>query len=232
MKNIHMLPIRKLLILLGVLFAGQVYSQTTENESQSTENEPQAVENDFQSRTELKLSFSPVKKFRITFIPELRLDESFNIDKSLLETELSYNPIKDLSLIGSYRFIINPRDTKSTEYLHRFAFAADYSKSIKRWEPSFRIKYTNYTEDASNGEFLRYRAKLEYDIKNFKLTPYVRAEGFHDLEENDMYKMRYALGAKYKLNKKNSVKIGYMLDYYLQEYRNKHIITIGYSLKF
>ncbi len=220
-----MLPNRKLLLLLGVLVAGQTYSQTTENESQ-------AVENDFQTRTELQLSFSPVKKLRITFIPELRLDESFNIDKSLLETELRYKLVKDFALSGSYRFIINPRDTKSTEYLHRFAFAADYSRSIKRWEPSFRIKYTNYTEDASNGEFLRYRAKLEYDIKNFKLTPYVRAEGFHDLAENEMYKMRYALGGRYKLNKKNSVKIGYMLDYYLQDYRNKHIITIGYRLKF
>ena len=220
-----MQPVRELLLLLGVLFAGQTYSQTTENESQ-------AIENDFQTRAEVKLSFSPIKKFKITFIPELRMDESFDIDKYLLETELSYKPIKDLSLSGSYRFVSNPRDTKATEYLHRFALTAEYSKSIKRWEPSFRIKYTNYTEDAFDGEFLRYRAKLEYDIKNFKLTPYIRAEGFHDLSQDELYKMRYALGGKYKLNKKNSVRIGYMLDYYLQDYRNKHILTIGYNFKF
>jgi len=218
MKNIHMLSIRKFMLLLGVLYAGQAYSQT--------------IVNDFQTRTELRISLKPVDKVTLTLIPEVRLDESFTADKYLLESRLTYKPIKGFSLGGSYRFIVNPRDENPTEYLHRFALYAKYAHRIQRWEPSLRIKYTNYTEDASSGEYFRYRAKLKYDIKNCKLTPYISAEGFHDLSANEMYKMRYALGAGYKLNKKNSINIGYMLDYYMQEYRNKHIINIGYRLKF
>ena len=44
--------------------------------------------------------------------------------------------------------------------------------------------------------------------------------------------MRYSLGAEYKINKNSSIGLGYMLDYYLQDYRNKHIINLGYTYKF
>ncbi len=218
MHHTHHINSHALLFLMGILYAGGVFSQT--------------VSNDFQTRTEVKLSFKPLEKLTLSLNPEVRWDESFQVDKYMLESKISYEPVKGLSLGGSYRFIINPRTTKSTEYLNRFALFTSYKKKIERFEPSLRIKYTNYTEDASKGEFLRYRAKIEYDIKSCKVTPLISAEAFHDLSENQIYKMRYALGAEYKLNKKNSLGLGYMLDYYLQDYRNKHIIKLGYKYKF
>ena len=160
------------------------------------------------------------------------MDESFSVDKYLLESTLSYKPLKGLELGGSYRFIINPRDEKATEYLNRFALYAKYAYKIQRWKPSLRIKYTNYTEDISTGTFLRYRAKLNYDIKNCKITPMASVEAFQDLGDNQIYKLRYGLGARYKFNKHSSIDLGYNLDYYMQEYLNKHIIKIGYRYKF
>lgn len=192
----------------------------------------QEIDNDFQSRTEFKLSFKPIKKVTISLAPEIRWDEYFAVSKYHLESQVSYKLLKGLTLSGSYRFIVNPRNTSSTEYLHRFALEADYGRKVFRFEPSARIKYTNYTEDASNGDFLRYRAKVGYDIKGVKLTPFISAEGFHDITENKLYKMRYSLGTSYKLNKHNSIKLGYSLDYYMLEYRNKHIINLGYKYKF
>ena len=44
--------------------------------------------------------------------------------------------------------------------------------------------------------------------------------------------MRYAIGASYKFNKKSSIGLSYMLDYYMTDYRNKHIIKVGYKYKF
>jgi hypothetical protein len=209
---------RILLFLMATLYAGGAFSQT--------------VSNDFQTRTEVKLSYQPLDKLSLSLNPEIRWDESFQVDKYMLESGISYEPVKGLSLGGSYRFIINPRTTKATEYLHRFALFTSYKKKIERFEPSLRIKYTNYTEDASQGEFLRYRAKLEYDIKSCLITPLISAEAFHNLSGNQIYKMRYTIGAEYKLNKKNSIALVYMLDYYLQEYRNKHILRLGYKYKF
>lgn len=225
MQNKAYISIHSLLFLMGILYAGGTFAQEDSNEVQE-------VNNEFQTRTEVKLSFEPLKGLSLSLNPEIRWDESFSVSKYMLESGISYKPIKGLSLGGSYRFIINPRETKSTEYLNRFALYTSYKMKIERFEPSLRIKYTNYTEDLTKGEFLRYRAKLEYNIKDCKITPLVSAEAFHYLEENLIYKMRYSLGAEYKINKKSSVGLGYMLDYYLTEYQNKHIIKIGYKYKF
>lgn len=218
MRSTQHISIRILSIFLGILFAGSAFSQE--------------VTNDFQTRTEVKLSYQPLDKLSLSLNPEVRLDESFQVGKYMLESKLSYKPVKGLSLGGSYRFIINPRSNKSTEYLHRFALFATYKNNIERFEPSMRVKYTNYTEDLSLGEFLRYRAKLEYDIKGSKITPHLSAEAFHYIEGNQIYKMRYAIGAEYKINKKSSLGLRYLLDYYLLDYRNKHIINLGYNYKF
>lgn len=218
MNHTRNISIPALLILVGMLWTGEAFSQD--------------VTNEFQTRTEVKLSYKPVKKLSLSLSPEVRLGESFHVDKYMLETGISYKPLKGLSLGASYRFIINPRESKATEYLNRFALYTSYEKKIQRFVPSLRVKYTNYTEDNSQGEFLRYRAKLEYDIKSCKITPMLSAEAFHDISGKQIYKMRYALGAEYKLNKKNSLGLGYMLDYYMTDYQNKHIIKLGYKYKF
>ena len=182
---------RIVILLLGIMYAGTAISQT--------------VENDLQVRTEFRLYVNPVEKLQLTLIPEIRLDKSFKADKYLIETRLSYEPIKGLSLGAGIRYIINPREGKSTEYLSRYLLEAEYSKSIQRWEPSLRIKYTNYTEDASSGKYFRYRARLEYDIKDCKISPRIGVEGFQELSQNEMYKKRSILNAKTKHNQKNSI---------------------------
>lgn len=117
--------------------------------------EAQEVENTFQTRTEFKLSYKLSDKWKIMAIPELRFDDSYSIDKSILELKTVYSPIKRLSLGASYRFIANQRETKDTEYLQRYAFDASYKYKIDRWTPKLRIRYTNYSEDNAQGEFLR-----------------------------------------------------------------------------
>lgn len=207
-----------ILILLIILPAGTAFTQT--------------VSNEFQSRTKIELNLDLLKGLNLSLAPEVRLDESFSVDKYLLESTLSYKPLKGLELGGSYRFIINPRDEKATEYLNRFALYARYTYKIQRWKPSLRIKYTNYTEDISTGTFLRYRAKINYDIKSCKITPTASVEAFQDLDDNQLYKFRYGIGMRYKLNKHSAIDLGYNLDYYMQEYRNKHILEIGYRYSF
>jgi len=193
----------------------------------------QEVDNELRTRTELELVFKPIKKFKLSFMPQLRFDENFSLDKYLIESEVEYKALKFLELGATYRFIVNPRDTKDTEYYSRFAFSATAKKEFNRFESAFRLRYSNYADDEiTDKEFLRYKASLKYDIKKCKITPFMAVEAFQQLSDSKLYKMRYTVGADYKLFKKNYLGISYKFDYYKNEYKNRHIISLGYKIKF
>lgn len=198
----------------------------------STATKAQDIENDFQSRTSVRLSLKPVKHLKLYLTPELRFDENFSLNKYLIEGEASYRPIDFLSLDAIYRFVGNIRETKATEYLHRYAFSATLKKELNRFEPAFRISYTNYADDDESDQYIRYKASVKYDIPKSKITPFVGTEAFQQLTDKELYKMRYIVGMDYKLFKKNYLGISYKLDYYLNEYKNRHILSIGYKIKF
>ena len=193
----------------------------------------QDVENEFQTRTKLDLSFKPFKKFKLNFSPEFRFDEDFSLDKYHFEAEAEYKLLKFLEFGATYRFVVNPRDTKDTEYFNRYAFSTTAKKEFGRFEPAFRLRYSNYADDdVSDKNFMRYKVSLKYDIPDCKITPFVAAELFQNIDGGDMYKMRYSTGIDYKLFKKNYLGVSYKFDYYNTEYLNRHIISLGYKIKF
>lgn len=193
----------------------------------------QEVENELQTRTNIDLSISPVKKLTFSLTPELRFDQDFSLDKYLLEAGLKYKATKWLSLRANYGLVGNLRNEKDTEYFNRFAFSTTFKKKIKRFEPSFRLMYSNYADDEiTDKNFLRYKAGIEYNIRNFKLTPFAAVQFFQDVNNGGLYKTRYAIGADYKLFKNNYLNASYKFDYYNTSYLNKHIFSIGYKIKF
>lgn len=219
--------------LVGILICGYLFFNANHTViAQTTEDESTVVENAFQTRTEANISFEPLKKLEVSFIPELRWDESVQVDKFLFESKLAYKPIKGLTVGAGYRFIANLKEDDDTEYMHRIALDAQYQKKFGRWKPAVRIKYTNFSDEASKSDILKYRAKLSYNIKKSKLTPVVSFETYHDLTDSEIQKYRYSIGTAYKLNKKASINAGYAMDYYMHEFLNKHIINLGYSYKF
>lgn len=189
------------------------------------------VTQDYQTRTAFSLRVKPYKNFKLYISPEMRFSESFSVDKAFLETELVYNPIKYLYFGGNYRFVINPREVNDTEYLHRFGLSTSFKKDFKRFTPTVKFAYTNYADDNTYDNFFRYKAGLKYNIPNCKLTPSIGVQAFHQLSENEIYKMRYKLGLDYKLFKNNYLGVSYKLDYYMQEYTNKHIFCLTYKIK-
>ncbi len=193
----------------------------------------QDVENDFQYRTSFTLNTKLVKKLKLNLSPEMRFDEAFAMDKYLIEAKLAYKPLKFLAVGANYRFIGNIKKDKSTEYLHRFAFSTTFSKDFGRFKPAIRIMYSDYADDdeSKDDKFMRYKGKIEYDIAKCKLTPFIGVEAFQQMSDSKLYKMRYSVGADYKLFKKNYLGVSYKLDYYQLEYRNKHIFSLGYKLK-
>lgn len=193
----------------------------------------QEVENDFQARTSLEMSYKPFKKLKLTLVPEARFDERFSLDEFLIESEVAYKPLKYLSLAATYRFISNPRDSKTTEYNNQYGLTATLKTDIKRFTAAFRLRYSDYADDEIVDKlFLRYKASLKYDIPKCKLTPFVAAEAIQQLDDGKLFKMRYSTGMEYKLFKNNAIGLSYKFDYYKQDFRNRHIVSLGYKIKF
>ena len=194
----------------------------------------QEVVNETQYRTELGLSYSPFKKIKFSFNPEIRFDDTFSADKYVFEGGIEYKPVKFLELEANSRYLVNPRDTKETEYFNRYAFSVTGKKEFGRFETALRLRYSNDADDDITDEkFLRYKFSTEYNIPKCKITPSVAVEAFQSLgDESGLHKMRYSAGLDYKLFKNNYIGIVYKFDYYQTEYTNRHIISLGYKIKF
>lgn len=192
----------------------------------------QEVEDELQTRTSFTASTKLFKDFKISISPELRFDEDFSLDKYLVETELSYKLFKSFSLGAGYRLYADLKDSKSTEYNNRFSLSAKYEGSFYQFDPSFKIMYTNFSDDQEDSKLFRYKAAVKYNIDKCRFTPYAGIEAFQQTENGELHKMRYLIGTDFKLFKKNHIDLSYKLDYYQNELKNKHIISIGYKLKF
>lgn len=211
----------KLKLLIGILLLSSLMIQA------------QDVVNEFQSRTAVGLTYSPIKKLKLNLTPELRFDENFSLDKYLLEAGASYKLSKLIALGANYRFVANPRETKETEYFSRYAIYATLKKNYGDFEPSLRLAYANYADndDDETDNYLRFKASVKYDIPKCKINPVISAEAYQNLSVKELTKMRYSIGANYKLFKKNYISVKYKFDYYRTEYKNRHIISLEYKIK-
>ena len=223
--------IRILLFLLSILFTTSTFAK-----------------NGPATWFELEFSKKIVKNLKVEFNPELRLHGGFEMDTYILEGGLSYKLHKYLTLAGYYRYEneYNYREKRQIyewEPSNRFAFDAKSGFELKRFDMQFRVRYTNgsdfdQTADSKTSYF-RYRAKIEYDIKDSKIIPFVSLEAFHDLILKDFDKMRCTGGLSYPINKNNEIGLFYRLQDYMDptditvdKKESINIIGIGYSLKF
>ena len=81
---------------------------------------------------------------------------------------------------------------------------------------------------------LRSRLQVEYNISHSRFTPYAYAELFNSMNDGmALDKLRLSIGSEYKINKKNSLKIGYIFNSSNDDDEPKgHILGISYTFKF
>lgn len=193
----------------------------------------QDVENEMQYRTSLELNYKIAKGLKLDISPQIRFDDELSLDRYLLEAGLSYKTFGFLYWGTTYRLIIKPQENLKSETYNKYGFNLTAKEDYGHFTPSVRLSYSNYADDDINDkQFLRYKAKVKYNIPKCKFTPFVSVEAFQELEDNALFKMRYSTGFAYKLKKNNYLKLNYKLDYYNLEYRNKHIVGVAYNYKF
>lgn len=191
----------------------------------------QEVVKEYETWTAFSIDKKITDRLKARLTPEVRFQDGFTVDKYLIEAGVRYQLLKFLKLGTRYRFITNKRESKDTEYLHRFALEASLERKIRRFEPEFRLMYTNYADDDLDESYLRYKAALQYDIPRCKITPEIAAQVFHKLSAAKINKIRYGVGVRYQYIKNNYLGLFYKLDYYKLEYRNRHIFGISYKIK-
>lgn len=182
---------------------------------------------------EAEFSKEIFKKLEFTLAPEVRLQDDFTVDEYFMDGDLTYKPVDFLRLSAAYRYLINVKKS-GNEHFHRFAFDAMGKKEWNRLEASLRLRFTNYPEfeaDNNKNEYLRYRLKFEYDLRNCKLRPFTSYELFHLLAEKELNKSRFDIGGSYKVSGNSRLGVYYRLQTHFDGDDAIHILGIEYELE-
>jgi hypothetical protein len=175
-------------------------------------------------------------KLELKVSQDLRLNEN-STAMGLLLTEVgaSYEVIKNLKLGGAYRYIYE-KDEKTGANQWRAQADIGYSNKLNRFNLSYRLRYQyrNYFKNsAGEGDYatskLRLACKVDYNIKNWKLDPYFKAEVFHasttedavqylpevetgTVELSGLEKVRMTFGTSFKPFKKAKIGLYYRIE--------------------
>ena len=99
-----------------------------------------------------------------------------------------------------------------------------------------RTRLSNYT-DFDLGEYmvnpyLRYRLRLEYNVKGIRLFPQCSVELFHQLDDREINKIRYSVGLEYGIRANHRVELKYHLQDYLKKEYFRNVIALQYKFIF
>ena len=227
-------------MLLPLLIAPFIYAQDS------------LVTSDFETWTGINIEKTLFdKKLDLSLTQEFRFnDNSSHLDNFFTELGGRYEIIEDLKIGVGYRFIRNKRNTGDRNE-NRWNADLSYKHQLDRFTLSYRFMYTNYnvigiTQDEGDYPTHKYRLRLKakYNIKNWKLDPYISVEGFLSQEAEDynfietitetrqafgFEKMRYTIGTSYKLAKFFEIGAFYRIEHGFKSYTfNYGLSTIKY----
>ena len=192
----------------------------------------QAKTDRFGTWIEIEITKKLLKDLELSFIPDVRLQDDFTVDKYQFDLKLGYEPFKFLNFAVAYRNKTNVRN-KGNVTTNRFVFDAALKEGFGRFDASLRARLTNYSDESDEKTtFIRPRIKLVYDIKGNKIAPYASFELFRDLSEKEWQKSRFDVGATRKLGKYHRVGLYYRLQNYFSTRNSINILGIDYRFKF
>lgn len=167
-------------------------------------------------------------------------DNAGTINNFFTELEVGYTIFKGLGAGIGYRYIRN--NTKSGyQTMNRLYADVNYKHKIERLQLSYRFRFQNQDEmgvTRNEGDFpvtkYRLRVKAQYNIKKWKLDPYLSAEIFYVHTNNQINyiesitenaypvnafeKMRFTLGTDYKIKKWLEIGAFYRIEQELKSY--------------
>ena len=193
----------------------------------------QAKTEKFGTWLEFELTKKLWKKLELSFIPDIRFQDDFTIDKYQFDTKVAYEPTKFLEFAAAYRIKTNVKN-KENEVTHRLVIDGTGKVDVGRFTPSFRTRYVTYSNvEDERVVLVRPRVKVVYDIKGNRIAPYTSYESYRDLIANEWLKGRFDIGFTRKIGKLHRIGLYYRLQHYYNSDRNSvNILGIDYRFKF
>jgi len=201
-------------------------------------------EKDFGIWYSVTTDFNLIKKLKLDFDLNVRTyDNASKIEEAFFDIGLSYKLNKYLSAAASYRF--TEFQEKENEFYPRHKWFADLKGHLPLGDFDitarlrFEQRYKTYYKDENDKEpqeHLRIKPKVKYDIPSFPVNPYVYAELFYPVFNDEKMKIdkeRFSAGFEYNITKKHSVELEYIFERDLYpKTRDMNIISINYNFNF
>lgn len=166
---------RKFIVYIGLLFISlSTFSQ----------------EQDFEIWTEAKVEKILNKQISIIAVEEFRFDNNAStFDKWLNTIGVHYAINKAVRFRVLYRYTINNTLTKGFQKSNRIAadgvFRYKYERFIFRYRLRYQYDFINIDGLQSDGQFLRNRIGVKYNVPKIPLMPFINYELLHGLDGSD-----------------------------------------------
>lgn len=176
---------------------------------------------------------------KIDLSQHFRLKEDLNVvDTYITESEISYEPIKSLTLLGQLRYYSrndNVGGIQGFENMMRYRFGIEKKLNSNKLNFELRVAYQNrFSLDRENRfkKRIRIRPLIELKMIDWTNNPKIYFEYFDEIKGNEQKVYRYGISKKIKTNKSQSITLRYLYQKYLEKYSSNssaNIISIKYS---
>lgn len=145
-----------------------------------------------------EINLKPVKKTKLTFSAQHRMNGFSEWNRTFLEGKFSAKAVQGIHVFAGQRFGISPNrhssiDLKATTYLYRTAIGIELNpvdwfldKSRFHLGITEQMQWAHRKFQRSN-TVLRSKVSAKYDIKDFPMTPFIQWEHFYDFQRDITY---------------------------------------------
>ena len=187
----------------------------------------------------VEYGFDINKILKIDLSQHFRLKEDLNVvDTYITESEISYEPIKSLTLLGQLRYYIrndNVGGIQGFENMMRYRFGIEKKLNSNKLNFELRVAYQNrFSLDRENRfkKRIRIRPLIEIKMIDWTNNPKIYFEYFDEIKGNEQKVYRYGISKKINTNKSQSITLRYLYQKYLEKYSSNssaNIISIKYN---
>jgi len=176
---------------------------------------------------------------KINLSQHFRLKEDLNvIDTYITESEISFEPINKLTLLGQLRYYSrndNFGGIQGFENMMRYRFGIEKKLSSNKLNFELRVAYQNrFSLDRENRfkKRIRVRPLIELKMIDWTNNPKIYFEYFDEIKGNEQKVYRYGISQKINTNKSKSITLRYLYQKYIERYSSNssaNIISVKYS---
>ena len=171
-----------------------------------------AQSNELKGWSSVEYGFDINEILKINLSQHFRLKEDLNvIDTYITESEISFEPINKLTLLGQLRYYSrndNFGGIQGFENMMRYRFGIEKKLSSNKLNFELRVAYQNrFSLDRENRfkKRIRIRPLIELKMIDWTNNPKIYFEYFDEIKGNEQKVYRYGISQKINTNKSKSI---------------------------